>query len=178
MRILIVGFIVFASWAWLSTYIYVCKIKGLCNNQQTELVEVVNHTDSIAIAPVVEEQGVIALEQVVIPKELVVYFEFDKSNFNPGTLHNKYFEESTAYLYKNAQAKLTITGHTDALGTDAYNQSLGYKRALILQKYFTDNGLALKRISTESKGEEEPVADNKSDEGRAKNRRTVITIKK
>lgn len=171
MRILLIGLIVFASWAWLSTYIYVCKIKELCSNQQTELVEVVNPIDINTITPDAEVQA-------VIPRELVIYFEFDKFNFNSGAVHSKYFDESTVYLNQNSQAKLTITGHTDAIGTNAYNQLLGYRRAQTLQKYFIDKGLAVNRISIESKGEEEPVADNKSDEGRAKNRRSVVTFKK
>ncbi len=170
MRILIIGLIVFAGWASLSTYIYVCKIKGLCFEQQTTLATEATPENTIFSEPLTSEKA-------TIPKDLVTYFAFDKSDFIPGEKTNEYFEASNAYLNSNQQAMLNITGHTDWVGTKEYNQALGLRRAQTMHRYFVSKGIPPSRISIESKGEEEPVADNKSDEGQAKNRRSVVTIK-
>ncbi len=170
MKILIMGFIVFVGWSVLSTYIYVCKIKGLCIQPQTTLVEAVNLKSTLLTQSEVEEK-------TIIPKDLVIYFAFDESDFIAGEESRIYFDESKAYMQKHTQAKLNITGHTDAVGTIEYNQALGFRRANALQTYFENMGMPANRIEIDSKGKKEPVADNSSVQGRAKNRRTVVTIK-
>lgn len=177
MRILIMGFIVFVGWSVFSTYIYVCKIKGLCMQPQTTLVEEVSPTTLVA-DPQVEEKTTSKVEETIaIPNELVIYFAFDKSDFISSDEARIYFDKSNAYIQQYEQAKLNITGHTDAVGTIEYNQTLGLKRAKALQKYFEKLGIPASKIKIESKGEKEPAAENTSDLGRAKNRRTVVTIK-
>lgn len=170
MRILIAGFIVFAGWTVLSTYIYVCKIRGLCAQPQTTVVEAANQYEALTSEPKVEEK-------VTIPKDLVINFAFDKSDFISSTEANAYFNKSNDYMLKNAQVTLNITGHTDAVGTMKYNQALGLRRAQSLQRYFESKGITANRIRIESKGEKEPVDDNSTVSGRANNRRTVVTIK-
>lgn len=173
MRILIIGFITFFAWSTLSTYIYVCKIKGLCDEPiSMQISEVKN--DTIANETI---QKPLVL-QAVVPKDLIIYFEFDKSDFSSNAVADKYFDESNLYLNQNIQAKISITGHTDAIGTKEYNQALGYRRAQSLQRYFEKKSVHANKIIITSKGENEPVADNNTDAGRANNRRTVITIKK
>ena len=175
MKILIIGFLVFSSWVALSTYIYVCKIKGLCGEPTTLQVDTVSQKDVIAYDSVPQP---VVQEQAVIPDNLVVYFAFDKSDFTPDAGTNKYFDESNKYLNQNLQARLSITGHTDAIGSNEYNQALGYRRAQSMQHYFESNGIPANKIIIESKGEKEPADDNNTTEGRANNRRTIITIKK
>jgi OOP family OmpA-OmpF porin len=68
------------------------------------------------------------------------------------------------------------TGHTDSVGTDAYNQKLSVRRADAVKKYLVSKGIADNRIQIEGKGESQPVADNKTDDGRAKNRRVQIEV--
>ncbi|MFO8235471.1 MAG: OmpA family protein [Bacteroidales bacterium] len=170
MKILMMGFIVFMGWSVLSTYIYVCKIKGLCTQPQTTLVEVMKHSDALF-----DKSKVV--EKTTIPKDLVINFAFDKSDFVSGVDASEYFEKSNAYFLHDSQAKLRITGHTDAVGTIEYNQALGFRRAQAMQKYFGSKGMPADRISIESKGENAPVDNNTTKEGRAKNRRTVVTIK-
>lgn len=170
MRILIVGFVVFAGWTVLSTYIYVCNIKGLCTQSQTTVVDAVSQNKNLTNEPKVEEK-------VTKPKDLVVYFAFDKSDFISSAEASAYFNKSNDYMLQNAQANLNITGHTDAIGTVEYNQALGFRRAQSLQIYFESKGLTANRIKIESKGENEPVDDNSTAAGRANNRRTVVTIK-
>jgi OOP family OmpA-OmpF porin len=113
----------------------------------------------------------------VMPKNLVIYFAFDKSEFNSNAETDKYFDETNAYLVQNSQARLSIIGHTDAIGSDAYNQSLGYRRAQSMQHYFEGKGMLANKIVIESKGEKEPADDNSTTAGRANNRRSAITIK-
>lgn len=170
MKILTVGFIAFASWSVFSTYIYVCKIKGLCLRTETTFVEVVKPDSSIS------DNNVVA-EQVTIPKDLVIYFAFDRSDFKSDSEAVEYFNLSNAYLNNNKKAMVGITGHTDAVGTNKYNQALGLRRAQTIQRYLVTKGISENRISITSEGEENPVANNNSDEGSAKNRRSVVTIK-
>lgn len=171
MRILSIGFIAFACWSAFSTYVYVCKIKGLCNEQQTTTVVAVSQNDSIAALPD-------TAKQVLLPQDLVVHFAFDNSEFDANAEANSYFDESIAYMKQDSQAKLSIVGYADAVGTDEYNQALGYRRAQTMQRYFEGKGMSAGRISIESKGEKEPIADNNTILGRANNRRATVTLKK
>jgi OOP family OmpA-OmpF porin len=92
-------------------------------------------------------------------------------------LTDKYFSESNSYLKQNPQSRLSVTGHTDAIGTDKYNQDLGYRRAQSIRNYFEGKGLAADKIIIESKGEKDPASDNNTESGRSKNRRASIIIK-
>jgi outer membrane protein OmpA-like peptidoglycan-associated protein len=178
MRILLIGFIVFVGWTVLSTYIYVCKIKGLCPQPQTTIVEETKQNEALTSEPKKEvkaEENVI--EKAEIPKDLIIYFAFDKSDFFSSYGAIAYFNESNAYFLQNTQAKLNITGHADAIGTVEYNYALGLRRAQSLQKYFESKGVPSNRIRIESMGEKEPADDNSTALGRANNRRTVVTLK-
>ena len=74
---------------------------------------------------------------------------------------------------------LSITGHTDNIGTSEYNQTLGFKRARTIQKYLESRGINADKMILESKGKDQPIiVDQTTEEGRAKNRRVVITINK
>lgn len=173
MRILIIGFLVFCGWAALSTWLYVCKIKGLCGEPVTVQTETVSQMEAIADSVPQPEVQL----QLVIPDNLVIYFDYNVSDFTPDAAISKFFEESNAYLNQNQQARLHITGHADTRGTDQYNQELGYRRGQSVQRYLESKGMSSDKMVIESKGEKEPVADNNTDAGRAKNRRTVLTIK-
>jgi OOP family OmpA-OmpF porin len=67
-------------------------------------------------------------------------------------------------------------GHADSIGSDAYNQRLSMRRAESVKAYFASKGVEANRVYTEGKGEKQPVADNKTSDGRAKNRRTEIEV--
>ncbi|MDZ7743251.1 MAG: OmpA family protein [Bacteroidota bacterium] len=173
MRILIIGLITFLAYSTVSTYIYVCVIKGLCDEPVSMQISEVNN-DTIIAKDTIQKQFV---QQVPVPKNFITYFEFDNSDFRPDALADKYFDESTLYLDQNTQAKLIITGHTDAIGTKEYNQALAYRRAQSLQHYFEKKGVPASKIIITSKGENEPADENNTVAGRANNRRTVTTIK-
>ena len=78
--------------------------------------------------------------------------------------------------HKASSASFTLTGHTDDVGTPEENIKLGLARANTIKGILTENGIAANRISTTSKGEAEPVAENSTDEGRQRNRRVVLTV--
>jgi len=71
---------------------------------------------------------------------------------------------------------IIAVGHTDSVGSDAYNQKLSVKRAESVKAYLVTKGIEKNRVYTEGKGEKQPVADNKTPEGRAKNRRVEIEV--
>ena len=71
---------------------------------------------------------------------------------------------------------IIAVGHTDSVGTDAYNQKLSVRRAEAVKGYLVSKGIEANRVYTEGKGEKQPVADNKSAAGRAKNRRVEIEV--
>ena len=175
MKILVIGFLALFGWSALSTHIYVCKIKGLCNEPVTMQIDTLNQKDVIAVDTLAKT---LVQEKEVIPADLVIYFAFDKSEFNSDVKTDKYFDKSNAFLNQNSQSRLNITGHADAIGTDEYNEALGYRRAQSMQHYFESKGLSANKIIIESKGEKEPADNNSTAAGRANNRRTVITIKK
>jgi outer membrane protein OmpA-like peptidoglycan-associated protein len=170
MRILLIGFIAFVSWSALSTYVYVCKIKGFCNETATTQVRAAIAADTLSKPT--------AARQLEEPGVMTTYFDFDESEFKAGKDSKQWVDEFSAFLSQNQQAWLIITGHTDRIGTKEYNQALGQRRAQSMVDYFSKNGLSAKKILVVSKGETEPIDVNSSPKGRANNRRTVITIKK
>ena len=171
MKFLIIGFLAFFSWSALSTHIYVCKIKGLCHEPVTALSNIVKPE---TVVPHDSLSKPLVVEQTPIPESLLIYFAFDKSDFNPGTISARYLDELNKYLNQNLKAKLSITGHTDAIGSDEYNQAQGFRRAQSVQLYFENKGVPSNRIIAESRGKKEPVDNNKTTKGRSNNRRTVI----
>jgi OmpA-OmpF porin, OOP family len=99
-------------------------------------------------------------------------FDFDKSAIKPAA---KASLDSLAGKVKSLTLEVIVAvGHTDSVGTDAYNQKLSIRRAESVKKYLISQGIEAKRIYIEGKGESQPVADNKTAEGRAKNRRVQI----
>ncbi len=71
---------------------------------------------------------------------------------------------------------IIAVGHTDSDASDAYNQKLSVRRSEAVKAYLTSKGVEKNRVYTEGKGEKQPVADNKTKEGKAKNRRVEIEV--
>ena len=71
---------------------------------------------------------------------------------------------------------MIAVGHADSIGSDAYNQRLSLRRAEAVKKFLVSKGVEANRVYTEGKGEKSPVADNKTNEGRAKNRRVEVEV--
>jgi OOP family OmpA-OmpF porin len=103
-----------------------------------------------------------------------VLFDFDKSVIKPDG-RSKLDDLANKMRSINLEVVIAI-GHADAIGSDAYNQSLSVRRAEAVKAYLVSKGLEGNRVYTEGKGEKQPVADNKTSDGRAKNRRTEIEV--
>src|SRR5262249_45074696 len=71
---------------------------------------------------------------------------------------------------------IIAVGHTDSVGTDAYNDKLSLRRAEAVKAYLLSKGIEANRVYTEGKGEKQPLADNKNTAGRAQNRRVEIEV--
>ena len=103
-----------------------------------------------------------------------VLFDFDKSAIKPDG-KSKLDDLSQKVRAINLEVVIAI-GHADSIGGDAYNQKLSVRRAESVKAYLVSKGVEPNRIYTEGKGEKQPVADNKTSAGRAKNRRTEIEV--
>ena len=79
-------------------------------------------------------------------------------------------------LNQNPITSVTIIGHTDSTGSDAVNNPLSVDRANSARDYLVGRGVAAQRIATDGRGSREPIADNSSVQGRAKNRRVEIYV--
>jgi len=79
-------------------------------------------------------------------------------------------------LKEDNSKKIRVDGHTDATGTEQYNQWLSEKRAASVKVYLEEAGVSGSRIATEGLGQTKPVASNKTPEGREKNRRVEVII--
>ena len=102
------------------------------------------------------------------------FFDFDKSVLKAD---GKAKLDDLAGKVKAINLEVIIAvGHTDSVGSDAYNQKLSVRRAEAVKAYLVSKGIEKNRIYTEGKGEKQPVADNKTKEGRAKNRRVEIEV--
>lgn len=102
------------------------------------------------------------------------FFDFDKSVIKP---EGKAKLDDLVGKIKDINLEVIIAvGHTDSIGTDAYNQKLSVRRSEAVKAYLVSKGIEKNRVYTEGKGEKQPVADNKTAEGRAKNRRVEIEV--
>ena len=77
-------------------------------------------------------------------------------------------------LRDNPDLRVTVEGHTDSVGSAAYNQKLSERRAQAVKRYLVRQGIDPSRITTEGYGKSRPIASNETEEGRAKNRRADI----
>lgn len=103
-----------------------------------------------------------------------VFFDFDKAVIKPDG-KSKLDDLSAKMRGINLEVVIAI-GHADSIGSDAYNQALSVRRAEAVKAYLVSKGTEANRVYTEGKGEKQPVASNKTAEGRAKNRRTEIEV--
>ena len=102
------------------------------------------------------------------------FFDFDKSVIKP---EGKAKLDDLIGKIKDINLEVIIAvGHTDSVGSDTYNQKLSVRRSEAVKAYLVSKGIEKNRVYTEGKGEKQPVADNKTAEGRAKNRRVEIEV--
>ena len=141
-----------------------------------------------ALVPVVAPAPVVVAPPVVAPAVVPVappaatkvtyaadaFFDFDKSVIKPA---GKEKLDDLIGKIKDINLEVIIAvGQTDSVGSDSYNQKLSVRRSEAVKAYLVSKGIEKNRVYTEGKGEKQPVADNKTAEGRAKNRRVEIEV--
>ncbi|WP_275697709.1 outer membrane protein OmpA [Ramlibacter paludis] len=102
------------------------------------------------------------------------FFDFDKAVLKPEGKAK--LDDLVGKIQGISLEVIIAVGHTDSVGSDAYNQKLSVRRAEAVKAYLVSKGIEKNRVYTEGKGEKQPVADNKTAEGRAKNRRVEIEV--
>ena len=113
--------------------------------------------------------------KVIDKMTLQVFFDFDKDILTEADL--KELPKAVAFVKKYPGAKIRLDGYTDSIGTDEYNIKLSERRATAVKNYLIkEAGVSSSKITAVGHGEADPVADNKTAEGRAKNRRVEISI--
>jgi OOP family OmpA-OmpF porin len=115
---------------------------------------------------------------VVIEKgrqTLDVKFDFDKSTIKVG--YYKDIDDLSQVMKDYPDLKVVVEGHTDSVGSDAYNKNLSQERADAVKKYMVEkNGVDANRIKAIGFGEERPIASNDTEEGRLQNRRVEAVV--
>jgi OOP family OmpA-OmpF porin len=103
------------------------------------------------------------------------FFDFDRSVIKREFI--PHLQQAARVLINNPQIPVVvIMGHTDYVGTDEYNYGLGLRRADAVRNELIRNGVPPERLVTNSSGEREPIADNSTSRGRARNRRVEIHV--
>jgi OmpA-OmpF porin, OOP family len=105
-----------------------------------------------------------------------VYFNTGKNNLNITPELENYLVKAAAYLATNKDKKLLVTGHTDNVGDPNKNLNLSADRAAFVKTILSKRGIPASQIITEGKGMQVPIADNATEEGKAKNRRVTIVL--
>lgn len=139
--------------------------------------------DANGCPPPVPAPMPVAAEPAPLPKEETivirnVHFEFDKATL---TAADRAQLDTVATRLKTeaTTARLSVSGHTDSVGRDAYNQRLSEQRAKAVTDYLVSSGVPRASVvSVKGMGEAQPVADNDTADGRAMNRRTEILIQR
>jgi len=140
--------------------------------EETVLAE--DEPDMPAPAPVAAAAAAPAPTAEKVTFSADAFFDFDKSVLKP---EGKTTLQNLVAQLKNTDIEVVVaTGHTDWTGSDAYNMKLSMRRAKAVKAFLVSRGIPEARVFVEGKGERNPIADNHTKEGRAKNRRVDIEV--
>jgi len=158
-------------------------------NDDLQPTSITNTTDTIIYKPIdfslvdkndeqvnQEEEALKSACEALKANPLVLYFKTSQANIDLTTAQREKFSKMKDCIDKLG-ASVEVIGHTDATGNADYNVVLGQNRADFAKQYLISNGIPTAKINATSKGQQVPISDNSTAAGRAKNRRTVITIK-
>jgi OmpA-OmpF porin, OOP family len=120
--------------------------------------------NDVFCAPVVEQKIVLR----------GIQFDLDKSNIKPE--YEPILDEAVSALKSKPDVKVVVNGHTDNSGTAQYNMGLSERRAKSVMDYFVSRGISASRLQAVGHGFNQPIADNKTSEGRALNRRVELQV--
>jgi outer membrane protein OmpA-like peptidoglycan-associated protein len=140
-------------------------------------LEKLDSINNIVPEPVIEEVVVIETPVVVteVPKPALsntVLFPVNSSNFKVSSL-----DALVKAMKEDPKLSISLDGFTDATASSEYNLALSKRRATAVKNYLVSKGIKASRITSNAHGEENPIADNTTPEGKAQNRRVSISIK-
>lgn len=113
-------------------------------------------------------------EGIIVKFDSGILFDVDKTELKGAAKTN--IANLATSLTKNPQTNILIVGHTDDTGSDEHNMDLSIRRAEAVKSYIASAGVSGTRLTTQGKGESEPIADNTTADGRSQNRRVEIAI--
>jgi outer membrane protein OmpA-like peptidoglycan-associated protein len=113
-------------------------------------------------------------EGMVVTFDSGLLFDFNSDNLRPESRRN--LDSLAANLASFGDSRLLLVGHTDSIGSAAYNQQLSERRAMSVAAHLGSRGVSSSRISVAGRGEAEPISDNGTDPGRQLNRRVEIAV--
>ncbi len=162
----------------------ICKYLNCKGEVVTKEVPVYTTVTTVITKEVVKEgpervvTKEVPVEKVVEGKTLFVlpgaFFDTDKSDLKPGGKLE--LDRAAGVLKENGFPAIIITGHTDSVGTDEYNQKLSERRAEAVKKFLEEKGVPGDKMSTKGYGKTKPIASNATADGRAQNRRVEIHL--
>ena len=179
MKTILVGTIAFVIWSSVSTYIYVCQIKGLCPEEIEQLVssvEVTPDPELVAEAPEPEPEKP-ADTKLVSPGSYILHHNYNRDDFVADGKFDDFTLKLEVFLEQNPTSKVSVIGYSDNIGPKEFNHELGLRRAAFVKNHLVNQGIPASSIVVDSDGATSPVAENSMRTGRAKNRRTEIKLK-
>ncbi|MFN8396197.1 MAG: OmpA family protein [Bacteroidia bacterium] len=148
---------------------YKIKYQAFLNQKESSTIEVPDKAGKMEATLSVQMENM--MEEVI---ELDVHFETAKATIRPES--NKVLDELVASMNRLPTTKIELAGHTDSDGSADANLQLSRDRAAAVKAYLSQKGISPNRITTVGYGESKPVADNASESGKAKNRRTEVRV--
>jgi outer membrane protein OmpA-like peptidoglycan-associated protein len=159
-------------------YKYVLDEEGIAfwldQNQKlyaTVLYRSLNENDRIGASRPAKGKGLTTTKKNLLA---MVHFDFNKQNIKK--IYVPVLDQQAAFLEKHPSSPVTVKGHTDYMGSEEYNQKLSERRANEVRDYLIQKGIASSRIQVMGYSEHLPIADNKTAEGRALNRRSELEV--
>lgn len=154
----------------ISNYLKELEKQDSINNIPEEVAEIIKEAvdvvnDSIAPKPIVDVKPSNVLGQTVL---------FNINSSKPNEIN---LDDLIKNLKEDTKSTVLLVGHTDASGPDNLNLNLSIQRATSVKRYLISKGVKGSRITVKGEGESKPIADNETEEGKAKNRRVEITVK-
>lgn len=140
----------------------------LPDNEPTEQAEELS--DTLVGADVEKASG----RTIKVTFSTGLLFDFDSAALQPKAV--SHLQNLAQSLNKHPYTRVAVVGHTDSVGTDTYNQQLSEERAAAAAEVLIQEGVAPDRITSEGRGEVEPIASNETEEGQQKNRRVEVVI--
>ena len=126
--------------------------------------------------PAAQPAPALLTESAATPKQLVlngIYFETNKATLTQAG--RDMIDQNAEAIKQWGEAKILVTGHADSRGSEQYNLDLSFHRAQAVRDYLISKGIEPTRLITRGLGEARPIADNKTEAGRSKNRRVELS---